>query len=104
MNLAMTTKFGVAVFSDSLSHIHSLHPNIKFKVEHSENTFPLLNVELKINGASFDSWVYRKKTHTGVMLNYSAIVPVNWKKGLILCLLNIAKKLCSTPSLFDNKQ
>ena len=98
-----------AVFSDSqdidpfLFNINSLHPNIKFTVEKSENTFPLLNVELKINGASFDSWVYRKKTHTGVMLNYSAIVPVNWKKGLILCLLNIAKKICSTPSLFENE-
>ena len=66
-------------------------------MEHTENTFPLLNVKLKIHEALFDPWVDRKKTHTEVMLNYSAIVPVNWKKVLILCLLNIAKKLCSTP-------
>ena len=80
-----------------------MHPNIKFTVEHADNTFPFLNVELRIVGDTFESWIYRKKTHTGLMLNFSALVPTSWKRGLILCLLNTAKKLCSSPNLFNKE-
>ena len=89
----------LAVFSNPdsinpfLNYINNLHNNIKFTVEYAKNTFPFLNVELRINETSFDSWVYRKPTHTGLMLNYTAMAPDSWKRGFICCLLNIAQKL-----------
>ena len=98
-----------AIFYDSdnvqnfLDFINDLHENIKFTVEHASNTFPFLNVELKFNDFNFDSWVYRKQTHTGQLLNFTAACPDKWKKGLIICLLNIAKRLCSSEILFNNE-
>ena len=71
--------------------------------EESGNSFPFLNVDIKIEGNSVDTWVFRKKTHTGVMLNFSAIVPDNWKTGLIRCLLHSAKRICSSEYLFDQE-
>ena len=35
------------------------------------------------------------------MLNFKAICPDSWKRGLILCLLNIAKHVCSSEDLFN---
>ena len=56
---------------------------------------------MKFNDFNFDSWVYRKPTPTGLMLNFKAICPDIWKRGLILCLLNIAKHVCSRKDLFN---
>merc|ERR1711867_120262 len=83
-----------------LNFINDLHANIKFTIEYATDTFPFLNMEMKFNDFSFDSWVYRKPTHTGLMLNFSTICPETWKRGLILCLLNIAKHICSNDELF----
>ena len=35
------------------------------------------------------------------MLNYTAMAPDSWKRGLICCLLNIAQKLSSSTELFN---
>ena len=86
-----------------LDFINSLHPNLKFTIEYANDTFPFLNVEMKFNDFSFDSWVYRKPTHTGQMLNFSAMCPDKWKRGLILCMLNIGKRICSTEILFNEE-
>ena len=37
------------------------------------------------------------------MLNFSAIVPNFWKTGLIKCMLNSAKMICSSEDLFDKE-
>ena len=37
------------------------------------------------------------------MLNFSAICPDKWKRGLIFCLLNIAKRICSNDILFNQE-
>ena len=84
-----------------LKFINELHANIKFTIEYATDTFPFLNIEMKFNDFNFDSWVYRKPTHTGLMLNFKAICPDSWKRGLILCLLNIAKNVCSSEDLFN---
>ena len=44
---------------------------------------------------SYDSWVWRKKTHTGVLLNFTAVAPTKWKFALIICLLNRVWDICS---------
>ena len=38
--------------------------------------------------------------HTGVLLNFNAVCPEQWKTGLILCLLKRAKTICSTDNIF----
>ena len=51
----------------------------------------------------FDTWVWRKSTNTGLLLNFSALCPKNWKEELVTCLLHRAKKICSTKLLFQNE-
>ena len=62
---------------------------------------PFLDVNVSLVNCSFLTSVYRKTTHTGVFLNYFAMAPTSWKKGLIFCLLNRAKSICSSASLFN---
>ena len=83
-----------------LNHINSQHPNIKFTVEKSTNSLPFLDTEIKISGDNFESWTYRKKTDTGVLLNACAVCPRSWKKGLIFGALSRAKIICSSRELF----
>ena len=86
-----------------LTKINCSHPNIKFTVEEANETLPFLDVEIKLNDDSYDSWVWRKKTHTGVLLNFTAIAPTKWKRGLILCLLNRVWDICSSVTYFDRE-
>jgi hypothetical protein len=83
--------------------INKLHPNLKFTLERAKDTLPFLDVEVKIIGDYFETCVYRKKTHTNVLLNYNAMVPKKWKIGLIICLLNRAWCICSTSELFTTE-
>jgi hypothetical protein len=95
-----------AVFSDKdaidqfFQYLNTQHPNLSFTLENATNTLAFLDVELEITDASFESWVYRKKTHTGVFMNFNAVVPDKWKVGLIVCLLNRAWNICSSRLLF----
>ena len=95
-----------AVFEDGKSYkpffelLNAQHQNLKFTVDEATiNSFPFLDVEIEIVGNSVDTWVFRKKTHTGVMLNFSALVPNSWKSGLIRGMLHRAKKICSSEEL-----
>ena len=91
---------GIDVF---LNKINISHENIKFTVEEASETLPFLDVEIKLNESSYDSWVWRKKTHTGVLLNFCAITPMKWKFGLILCLLNRIWDICSNANYFKQE-
>ena len=88
-----------------LDHLNSLHNNLKFTVDVGKagSPFPFLNVEIEIHGECVDSWVFRKKTDTGVLLNFNAMVPNVWKVGLIRCMLNTGKRICSTEGHFNNE-
>ena len=83
-------------------YINSVHPNMKFTKDAAlaDCSFPFLNVEIKINTNKFDSWIYRKPTHTNVFLNYKAVAPNSFKRGLILGLLTTAKRLSSSSEFF----
>ena len=85
-------------------YLNHLHKNLAFTVEESlGSTLSFLDIEIKISNENVDTWVFRKKTHTGVMLNFSAMVPEFWKVGLIRCLLNRAKLICSSSELFNRE-
>ena len=79
-----------------------LHANLKFTVENSTNgKLPFLDVDVTIDRDGVHTGVYRKPTHTGVFLNFKAIVPYKWKFGLIHCLIHRAYKICSSSLYFD---
>ena len=95
-----------AVFPDDesctkfLDLLNAQHKNIKFTVEHASETIPFLDVEIKLTDSGVDTWVWRKPTNTNLLLNFNAFCPLKWKSGLILCLLNRAKQICSSDALF----
>ena len=43
--------------------------------------------------------MFRKDTSTDVILNYGAVAPLAWKRGLIKCLLHRAHVVCSNQAL-----
>ena len=59
-----------------------------------------LDAQIKVKKDGCDSWTRRKTTHTGLLLNFKALCPLKWKSGLILRLLNHAKAICLSKSLF----
>ena len=93
-------KSHVTAFFDFLNN---LHKNLTFTVELGGNTIPFLNTYIKIDGSDFTSCIYRKKTHTGIFMNFTAMAPNKWKHGLILCLLNTAKTVCSSKKFFNDE-
>ena len=88
--------------SSFFRQLNAQHPDIKFTVEQSTTTLSFLDVEIKVTDNKFDTWVWRKSTNTGLLLNFAALCPKNWKEGLVTCLLYIAKNICSTKDLFRN--
>ena len=86
--------------------LNSLHPNLEFTHEIGNDCLAFLDTSVSLPDDSsevFTSKVYRKPTNTNVILNYSALCPLNWKFGLITCFLNRAYIVCSTWSLFHDE-
>ena len=86
-------------FQPFLDHINHQHGNITVE-ESVNNVLAFLDTSICIKGNNFESCVYRKSTNTDVLLNFDAVCPVTWKKGVILGALNRAKIICSTRELF----
>ena len=59
-----------------------------------------IDVRVKVNNDNIDTWIWRKPTHTGLLLNYNTNCSEKWKSRLILCLLYRAKLICSNNLLF----
>ena len=55
------------------------HKNMKFTVKHAFETIPFLDVEIKLTDSGLDTWVWRKPTHTNLLLNFNAFCPLKWK-------------------------
>ena len=72
-------------------------------MEVANGTLPFLDVVVNINLYNVETWVYRKDTYTGVMLNFSSIAPLKWKRSLITCLLHRATVVCSTQTLLNQE-
>ena len=70
-----------AVFSNSVDFrifygkLNEMHGNIRFTFEIGSESLPFLDTEISIKGADFESWVYRKKTDTSVILHDQAVCP-----------------------------
>ena len=98
-----------SVFSSDVDFMHffhvlnNMHKNIRFTYEVGNSNLAFLDTEVSIVNAEFESWVYRKKTNTNVILNAFAMCPNEWKKGLVYCFLNRAWIICSSQTRFQEE-
>ena len=83
--------------------INSWHDNLKFTVEVGGNSIPFLDINIEINNENLCTTVYRKPTYTGLLLNFQAVCPITWKKGLMNTLINRAYNVCSNWHLFHEE-
>ena len=83
-----------------LDVLNMQHKNIRFTIEKATETLSFLDVEIKLHDNGYDTRVWRKKTNTGLLLNFNANCPKTWKSGLIMCFLHRAKIICSTFQLY----
>ena len=90
-------------FKPFYERLNNLHRNIKFTYEVGGNTMPFLDVSVTLTSSGVKSTVFRKKTDTNVILNYQAVTPTSWKKGLVKCFMHRAKSICSDKTLFDEE-
>ena len=94
---------GGVKFNSFLDKLNNLHKNLTFTYEFGGKTIPFLDTHITLDGHGFKSTVYRKNTSTDVMLNYGAVAPLAWKKGLIKCLLHRASVVCSNQALLQTE-
>ena len=81
--------------------LNEAHPNLNFTIETSTTFLPFLDTAVSIKNNQFESWVYRKPTNTGVVLNYHAVAPRRWKKSLVTCMLMRALRVSSSLKYFQ---
>ena len=70
-----------------LELVNKVHSNLKFTVEVGDSQLPFLDVLINKNHEFFTS-TYRKKTFTGLLLNFCADCPVYWKRTLVVGMLH----------------
>ena len=90
-------------FKPFYERLNNLHRNIKFTYEIGGNQLPFLDVAVTLSTSGLRSTVHRKKTDTNVILNYKAVAPTTWKRGLIKCFLHRAKTVCSDNNLLEEE-
>ena len=79
-----------------LRYMNSRHKNMKFTFEEEQNdTMSFLDIKITRELGKLTTSVYRKKTFSGVYLNYGSFLPVDYKKGLIATLLHRTYTICS---------
>ena len=96
----------IFVLLRSAEHVHQLatylsskHTNINFTFEVEENeTLPFLDVKVFRDVDCFTTSIHRKATFSGVFTNYSAFIPIEYKRGLIATLLHRAYMVNSSLS------
>ena len=80
-----------------LSTLNSCHSSINFTMElASDNKLPFIGLEVLKKGCKLETSVYRKPTHTGLLLHHQSHVDKRFKKSLLKTMLNRAFHLSST--------
>ena len=86
--------------------LNQMHHCLKFTFELGPTVLPFLDTSIDITddiGGKFRSYVYRKASNTGLLLNFHAVCPFNWKVGLVYCMINRAYMICNEWSLFSKE-
>ena len=87
--------------SKLLSIFNSIHPNLHFTTElESDCSLSFLDVLIhRRSDGSFSFSIFRKKTWTGVYLNFHSFVPMSYKRALVRSLFTRVVRLCSPEHL-----
>lgn len=87
-----------------LRYLNQQHPNIRFTIEHEvDGKLPFLDTTVHRSSSSFFTTLYRKKTFTGVYLNWTSLTSKRYKIGLIYCLLDRIWKIYSDDGKRDDE-
>ena len=87
-----------------LRYMNSRHRNIKFTFEEEQdNKISFLDISITRVGNELQTSLFRKKTFSGVYLNFSSHLPNICKKGLIDTLLYRAYNICYSYASFDQE-
>ena len=79
-----------------LRYMNSRHANINFTVEEEVNgSLPFLDIIITRCEGKLTTSIYRKKTFSGVYVNYNSFLPRDYKRGLMSTLLHRAYTICS---------
>lgn len=85
-----------------LDYLNVQHPKMKFTKEVEQNsTLSFLDVEVKRNGAKFETSVYRKETFTGLGTSFFSFIPMIIKKAIVKSAIFRAFCISSSYRLFD---
>ena len=84
--------------------MNSRHRNIQFTCEEKSNDkISFLDISLTRSNNKLVTSLYRKKSFSGVYMNYNNFLPTNYKKGLIDTLLFRSYNICADYSILPNE-
>ena len=87
-----------------LKFINTFHPNLKFTIDHeSNNRLPFLDVLVDNSKQDLSFSVYRKKTFTGLSINFFSFCPLNFKINAFKTLLHRSYNICSNYHILHNE-
>ena len=80
-----------------LNYLNNKHRNIEFTSELEEDhVLSFLDIKVHNSERGFMTSVFRKKTFTGLLSNFTSATPMKYKMNLIFTLVSRAFKICST--------
>ena len=87
-----------------LRYMNSRHRNIQFTCEEESNDkISFLDISITRSKNKLMTSLYRKKTFSGVYMNYNSFLPTNYKKGLIDTLLFRSYNISADYSILHNE-
>ena len=88
-----------------LNFLNQQHVNIKFTsgIETPKKTLSFQDIQIECSNSSFATSIYQKPTFTGLFTNFHSFIPLKYKKGLTLTLIDWFFKICSTYENFHTQ-
>jgi hypothetical protein len=87
-----------------LEYLNNQHSNLRFTIEHeNENKLPFLDTCVNRRDDRYTTTIYRKKTFTGVYLNWTSMTSRKYKIGLIRCLADRIWKICTEEEIRETE-
>ena len=88
----------------TLERINQLHPNLAFtkELEKNDGTIAFLDMNIihRTDGTIQTEW-YRKKTDTGLTINFHALAPMKYKRSVVINLVYRIFNATSSWELFE---